>query len=108
MNHITEHAPKVSTRSVHPNARESLRKRLQQDRQTDRQKDRQTHGHTDRRVVQNPFSRRFGGCTSQIRSYLKLDFLHDSNTYSIDMELIHGDVWRPHCRKSVIEKFNYN
>ena len=44
---------------------------------------RKTHG----RVVQNHFSRRFEGCTSQIRSYLKLDFLHDANT-SIDMEEI--------------------
>jgi len=53
------------------------------DRQTDGRTDRQTH----RRVVQNHFSRRFEGCTSQIRSYLKLDFLHDANA-SIDMEVI--------------------
>jgi len=61
MPHITERAPKVSTRSVYPYARESLRKKLQQDRQT------------HRRVVQNHFSRRFEGSTSQIRSYVKLD-----------------------------------
>jgi len=76
MPHITEHAPNVSTRSVNPYARESLRKRLQQD----------IHRHTHRWVVQNHFSRRFEGCTSQIRSYLKLDFLHDAST-SNDMEI---------------------
>jgi len=69
MPHITEHAPKVSTRSVYPYARESLRKRIQQDRQT----------HTRRRFVQNHFSRRFEGCTSQIQPYLKFDFLLDAN-----------------------------
>ena len=52
------------------------------DKQTDGQTDRQT----DRRIVQNHFSRRFGGCTFQIRSYLEVDFLHDANT-SIDMEV---------------------
>jgi len=36
MPHITQHAPKVLTRSVYPCARESLRERLQQDRHTDR------------------------------------------------------------------------
>jgi len=80
MPHVTKHVPKVSTRSVYPYARESVRKRLQQDRQTDRPT------HTLRRVVENHFSRRFQGCTSQIRFYLKLDFLHDANT-SIDMEI---------------------
>jgi len=75
MPYITEHAPKVSTRSVNSYARESSREK--------RQKDRQTH----RRVVQNHFSRRFEGCTSQIRSYLKLNFLHDANTF-IDMEVM--------------------
>jgi len=74
MPNVTKHASKVSTRSVYPYARESLRKRLQQDRQT------------HRRVVQNHFSRRFEGCTSQIRSCLKLDFLLDTNT-SIEMEV---------------------
>jgi len=78
MPHVTEHTPKVSTRSVNPYARESLREKRQQDRQTDR--------HTDRRIVQNHFSRRFEGCASQIRSYLEVDFLHDANT-SIDMEV---------------------
>jgi len=43
MPHITEHAPKVSTRSIYPYARESLREKLQQDGQTGRQ----THTHTD-------------------------------------------------------------
>jgi len=74
MPYITEHATTVSTRSVNPYARESSREKRQQDR----------HTHTD--IVQNHFSRRFEGCTSQIRSYLKLDFLHDANT-SIDMEV---------------------
>ena len=82
MPHVTEHTPKVSTRSVKPYACESSREKRQQDRQTARQTDRQTH----RRIVQNHFSRRFGGCTSQIRSYLEVDFLHDANT-SIDMEI---------------------
>ena len=44
---MTEHAPKVSTRSVNPYARESSPKRLQQDRQRDRQTDRHTHRDTD-------------------------------------------------------------
>jgi len=52
------------------------------DSKTDSKTDRQTH----RRIVQNHFSRRFGGCTSQIRAYLEVDFLHDANT-SIDMEV---------------------
>jgi len=49
---------------------------------SDSKTDRQTH----RRIVQNHFSRRFGGCTTQIRFYLEVDFLHDANT-SIDMEV---------------------
>ena len=81
MSHVTEHTPKVSSRSFKPYACESSREKRQQDRQTDRQ--------THRRIVQNHFSRRFGGCTSQIRSYLEVDFLHDANT-SIDMEVIGG------------------
>jgi len=76
MPHVTEHTPKVSTRSVKPYACESSREKWQQDRQTD----------THFRIVQNHFSRRFEGCTSQIRSYLEVDFLHDANT-SIDMEV---------------------
>ena len=79
MPHVTEHTPKVSTRSVKPYACESSREKRQQDGQTDRQ--------TLRRIVQNHFSQRFGGCTSQIGSYLEVDFLHDANT-SIDMEVI--------------------
>ena len=79
MPHVTEHTPKVSTRSVKPYAWESSREKRQQDRQQDWQ--------THRRIIQNHFSRRFGGCTSQIRSYLEVDFLHDANT-SIDMEVI--------------------
>ena len=81
MPHITEHAPKVSTWSVYPYARESLRKMIRQDRQTDnsiqfihrkayksivcpeRQTDGRTGRQTHRRVVQNLFSRRFEGCT---------------------------------------------
>ena len=58
-----------------------VRVRGKSDSKTDRQ--------ADRRIVQNPFSRRFEGCTSQIRSYLEVDFLHDVNT-SIDMEVITG------------------
>jgi len=34
MPHVSEHAPKVSTRTVNPYACESLRKRIQQDRHT--------------------------------------------------------------------------
>jgi len=78
MPYVTEHTPKVSTRSVNPYARESSREKRQQDRRSDRQ--------THRRIVKNHFSRRFEGCTSQIRSYLEVDFLHDANT-SIDMEV---------------------
>jgi len=78
MPHVTKHAPKVSTRSVKPYACESSREKRQQDRHQDRQ--------THRLIVQNHFSRRFGGCTSQIWSYLEVDFLHDANT-SIDMEV---------------------
>jgi len=47
----------------------------------------QTVRQTHRRIVKNHLPRRFEGCTSQIRSYLEVDFLHDSNT-SIDMEVI--------------------
>jgi len=72
MPHVTEHTPKVWTRSVNPYARESSREKRQQDRH--------------RRIAQNHFSWRFEGCTSQIRSYLEVDFLHDANT-SIDMEV---------------------
>jgi len=83
MPHVTERTPKVSTGSVKPYACESSREKRQQDRRSDRQTDRQTH----RRIVQNHFSRRFEGCTLQIRSYLEVDFLHDANA-SIDMEVI--------------------
>jgi len=78
MPHVTEHTPNFSTRSVKPYACESSREKRQQDRRTDRR--------THRRIVQNHFSRRFQGCTSQIRSYLEDDFLRDANT-SIDMEV---------------------
>jgi len=78
MPNITKHALKVLTRLLYSSARESLWERLHQDRQTD--------GHTDKRVVHNHFSQRFEGCTSQSRSYLELNFLHDDNT-SIDMEV---------------------
>jgi len=51
MPYVTEHIPKVSTRSVHPCAREISREKRQQDRrsdwQTDKHTDRQTHRHTD-------------------------------------------------------------
>ena len=50
MPHITKRAPKVSTRSVYPYARESLRDKLQQDRQTDRYTDRQSDRQTDRQT----------------------------------------------------------
>ena len=75
MPYVPEHTPtKVSTRS----ARESSREKQQQDGQTDRP--------IHRRIVENHFSRRFEGCTSQIRSYLEVDFLHDANA-SFDMEV---------------------
>jgi len=63
-----------------------MRARGKSDSKTDRQTDGQTDRQTHRRIVQNHFSPRFGGCTSQIRSYLEVDFLHDANT-SIDMEV---------------------
>ena len=65
-----------------------VRARGKSDSKTDGQTDGQTDRQTHRRIVQNHFSRRFGGCTSQIRSNLEVDFLHDANT-SIDMEVIH-------------------
>jgi len=92
MPHVTEHTPKVSTRSVKPYACESSREKRQQDRQTARQTDRHTH----RRIVQNHFSRRFEGCTSQIRSYLEVDFLHDAYA-SIDMEVILNVTKKKYC-----------
>ena len=61
------------------------------EKDTARQTDRQTNRHTHRRVGQNHFSRRIEGCTSEIRSYLKLDFLHDANT-SIDMEVKMAEI----------------
>jgi len=96
MPHVTEHAPKVSTRSLYSYARESLRKRLHQDRHTDSHTDRQTERQTDwnthtqrdrqthRRVVQKHFPRRFEGGTAQIRSYLELFFLHDGQYFHWD------------------------
>jgi len=80
MPHVTEYTPKVLTRSVNPYARESSREKRQQDGQTDRRTDTQTNRqtHTHRGNVPNFFSRRFEGCSSQIRPYLKLDFLHDA------------------------------
>jgi len=72
MPHVTEHTPKVSTRSVKPYACESSR-------ESDSKTDRHTDGLSKTtfldvlRVV------------PQIRSYLEVDFLHDANT-SIDME----------------------
>jgi len=65
MPHMTEHAPKVSTRSVNPYARESSWKKLQQVRRTDRH----TGGLTtatflDVSIVTNPV----------------LSFLHNANT----------------------------
>jgi len=86
MLHETKHTPKVSTWSVKPYACESSREKRQQDRRSDRWTDRRTDRQTHRRIVQNLFPRRFEGCTSQIRSYLEVDFLHDANT-SIDMEV---------------------
>jgi len=86
MPHVTKHTPKVSTWSVNPYARESSREKRQQDRRSNRQTDGRTDRQTHRRIVQNHFSRRFEDCTSQIRSYLEVDFLHGANT-SIDMEV---------------------
>jgi len=39
-----------------------------------RKSDSRTDTHTHGRIVQNHFSLRFEGCTSQIRSYLEVDF----------------------------------
>jgi len=85
MPHVTEHAPKVSTRSVNPYARESSREKLQQDRHT--------HTHSDglSKTTFLDVLKVIG--PSQIRSYLKLDFLHDAIT-SIDMEVIFTHAWR--------------
>ena len=88
MPHVTQHTPKVSTRSVEPYACESSRKKRQQDRRSGRQTDGRTDRQTHRRIVQNHFSRRFGGCTSQIRSLSRSRFFarcqyfhwHGSNT----------------------------
>ena len=86
MPHVTEHTPKVSTRSVKPYACESSREKRQQDREQDRQTDRHTHTHTDG-LSKTTFLDVLGVVrTSQIRSYLEVDFLHDANT-SIDMEV---------------------
>ena len=67
MAHVTEHTPKVSTRSINPYARESSREKRQQDGRTDRQTDglSKTTFLDVLRVVQ---------CPSQIRSYLEVDF----------------------------------
>ena len=80
MPHVTEHTSKISTRSVKPYACESSREKRQQDRQTARQTDTQTD------CAKPLFSTFWGLYTSQIRSYLEVDFLHDANT-SIDMEV---------------------
>jgi len=83
MPYVTKHTPKVSTRSVKPYACESSREKWQQDRQQDRQTETQTD-------CPKPLFSTFWGLyiTSQIRSYLEVDFLHDANT-SIDMEVIY-------------------
>jgi len=79
MPHITEHAPKVSTRSVEPYARESSRKKLQTDTQTHTYK--QTHTQTDCR---KPLFSRF----RLLHISLELNFSHDANTLiSWDMEV---------------------
>jgi len=59
---ITQHAPKVSTRSVDPYARESSREKRQRDRHTD------------------GLSKTTFLDTFQIRSYLEIDFLRDAYT----------------------------
>jgi len=85
MPHVTEHTPKVSTRSVNPYPRESSREKRQQDRRSDRQ----TDGRTDRDTqtdCRKPLFSTFRGLYIPNRSYLKVDFLHDANT-SIDMEV---------------------
>jgi len=69
MPRTTEHVPEVSTRSVNPNAREGSREKRQEDRYV-----------RHRQIVQDHFSRRLEGCTSQIRSNLEVDFLHYANT----------------------------
>ena len=47
MPHVTEHTPKVPTRSINLHARESLREKRQQDGRTVRQTGRQTDTQTD-------------------------------------------------------------
>jgi len=88
MPYISKHAPKVSTRSVNPYARESSREKRQQD----------THTNTETGCPK-PLFRRFEGFTFEIRSYLKLDFLHDANT-SVDME-VKITVNQPRLNQSV-------
>ena len=62
-----------------------VRARGKSDSKTDSKTDRQTHTQTD---CPKPLFSTFWGLyiTSQIRSYLEVDFLHDANT-SIDMEV---------------------
>jgi len=65
MPYISEHAPKVSTLSVNPYARESSPQKLQQD------------GQTQMDCPKPLFSTEV---VSQTRSHLYVDFLHDANT----------------------------
>jgi len=82
MPHITKHTPKPLTRSVSPYVRESSRKKLQRDRQKVRQTDRQTHTHTHSDGLLKPLFSTFQWLyTSQIQSYVNIDFIYDVNTY---------------------------
>jgi len=81
MPHVTEHTPKVSTRSVNPYTRESSREKRQQDRRSDRQ----THRHTDG-LSKTTFLDVLRVLHPKSGLISKSIFLHDANTY-IDMEV---------------------
>jgi len=88
MPHITKHSPKVSTRSVYPYARESLRM-LVQDRQAGRQtyrhSDRQTNRHTDG-LSKTTFLDVLKVVHPKFTALISNSFFHDANT-SIDMDV---------------------
>jgi len=89
MSYVTEHTPRVSTRSVKPYARESSREKRKQDRRTD--------GHTDG-LSKTTFLDVLRVVNTQ-SGYLEVDFLHDANT-SIDIEVKKGGKkLNPSCEK---------
>ena len=87
MPHVTEHTPKVSTRSVNPYARESLREKRQQDRRTDGKTDRWTDRQTQTDRPKPLFSTFWGlyilnPVLSQSRFFARCQYFHwhGSNT----------------------------